>query len=495
MNRGLVLVHLLESRARLDCLVELDAELVRDGLGDAVALAVRHAHDAGNVADGGAGQHCAEGDDLSHVVGAVFAADVVDDFFPAPILEVDVDIGHRHAVRVEEALERQLVVDRVHRGDPQGVGDDRARGRAADGDGDMLLAGERGEIGHDQEVAGVAHPADDVQLVVETGLQLGRDRAVAAGQTGLAFLLQPGLDRLALGHRKARDPQLAEGQLQVDHLRDGSRPSDGIEVVGEERGHLGRRLHVELARLEAHPPRRVEVAARSDAQQDVVRVVLLAPDIVQVVGHDDVEPDLFAQLDQLGVERQLLGHTVVHHLEVETLPAEEVPVEAGRLARQVPVVHLERLGYLTAQAGGATDQAFGVLRQDLVIDAGLVVVALEMGVCDEAAEILVASPILGKQEEVEGLAVRLALLVSHAPAGHVRLDANDRLHALCGDGLREGHRPVERAVVGDGHGVEAELGGLVGDVVYAAEPVEQAELGMDVEMDEVVRGNGHGPSL
>jgi len=48
------------------------------------------------------------------------------------------------------------------------------------------------------------------------------------------------------------------------------------------------------------------------------------------------------------------------------------------------------------------------------------------------------------------------------------------------------------AVVGDRHRVEAELRGLVGDVVYPTQPVEQAEFGVDVEMDEVVRGNGHG---
>ena len=123
-DRRLVLVHLLERRAGLDRLVELDAELVRDRLGDAVALAVGHADDSGHVADGGSGEHRAEGDDLGHVVGAVLAADVVDDFLAPPVLEVDVDIGHGHAVRVEEPLERQLVVDRVHRRDAERVRDD-----------------------------------------------------------------------------------------------------------------------------------------------------------------------------------------------------------------------------------------------------------------------------------------------------------------------------------------------------------------------------------
>ena len=101
----------------LERLVELDAQLVGDGLGDPVDLAVAHAQDAPDVADGGPGEHRAEGDDLGDVVLAVLAADVGDDLVAPAVLEVDVDVGHRHPVRVEEALERQLVEDRVDRRD------------------------------------------------------------------------------------------------------------------------------------------------------------------------------------------------------------------------------------------------------------------------------------------------------------------------------------------------------------------------------------------
>jgi hypothetical protein len=47
-------------------------------------------------------------------------------------------------------------------------------------------------------------------------------------------------------------------------------------------------------------------------------------------------------------------------------------------------------------------------------------------------------------------------------------------------------------MVGDGHGVEPELGALFGKLVDAPEPVQQAELGVEVQVDEVVGGNGHG---
>ena len=100
------LVHLAERRGLLQGFLEGDAERGRDGLGDAVDLAVAVAHDPADVAYGRPGEHGAEGDDLGHVVLAVLAGDVVDDLVTAGILEVDVDVRHGHAVGVEEALER-----------------------------------------------------------------------------------------------------------------------------------------------------------------------------------------------------------------------------------------------------------------------------------------------------------------------------------------------------------------------------------------------------
>ena len=62
--------------------------------------------------------------------------------------------------------------------------------------------------------------------------------------------------------------------------------------------------------------------------------------------------------------------------------------------------------------------------------------------------------------------------------------------------LVEGDRAVEGAVVGDRHRIHAQLGRRVDQLGDPAEPVEQAELGVDVEVREVVRGEGrHGRSM
>ena len=57
--------------------------------------------------------------------------------------------------------------------------------------------------------------------------------------------------------------------------------------------------------------------------------------------------------------------------------------------------------------------------------------------------------------------------------------------------LVEGDRAVEGAVVGDRHRIHAQLGRRVDQLRDPAETVEQAEFGVDVEVREVVRGDGH----
>jgi hypothetical protein len=92
---------------------------------------------------------------------------------------------------------------------------------------------------------------------------------------------------------------------------------------------------------------------------------------------------------------------------------------------------------------------------------------------------------------VEGLRVGLALLVDHRPAGDVRLDADDRLDALGTGRLVEGDGAVEGAVVGDRHRIHAQLCRGVDQLGDPAEPIEQAEFGVHMEVREVVGRDRH----
>ena len=292
--------------------------------------------------------------------------------------------------------------------------------------------------------------------------------------------------------REVGQAQLAERQLQVGHLGDAPGVRERLGQLAEEGLHLGGGLQVEVRRLEAHPPGGVDVRAGADAEEDVVRLRLGPVDVVEVVRRDEREPDLGTESHELLVERTLLRQAVVLDLEVEAVRPEDVRVAARELPGRGPVVVLECARDLTVQAGREPDEARAVLGEVVAVDPRLVVVAVDMGIGDDPAEVLVAGPVAGQQDQVEGLRVRLAFAVGHAAARDVRLHADDRLDAAVDARLVEGDRAVERAVIRDREAVEALRGRLADQLVDPAEAVEEAELRVDVEVCEVVRGDRHG---
>ncbi len=96
---------------------------VGDQLGQLVAERIGIAQYPGRIPGGGAREHLAEGDDLRHRIPAILVGHVLDHLFAATHREVDVDVRHRHALGVEEALEQQVVTQRVEVRDAGRVGD------------------------------------------------------------------------------------------------------------------------------------------------------------------------------------------------------------------------------------------------------------------------------------------------------------------------------------------------------------------------------------
>ena len=93
--------------------------VLRHQLGELVDLAERHFQHAADVAHHAARQERAEGDDLRDAVLAVAPANVGDDLVAPVLAEVDVEVGHRHALGIEEALEQQAEPQRIEIGDRQ----------------------------------------------------------------------------------------------------------------------------------------------------------------------------------------------------------------------------------------------------------------------------------------------------------------------------------------------------------------------------------------
>ena len=196
--------RLAQLRAGPECVLEHLPRPLGHELRDPVDDAVRDLEHAPRIADRGPRRHRGEGDDLRDSVAPVLLGDVVDHAVAAADGEVDVGVGHRLAARVEEALEEQVVADRVDVGDVEAVGDEAACGGAAAGpDADAVALRERDEVPDDQEVVDEAHLADRLELVAKALGQLRRDLPVAALEPLLAQL-----DEVVEGVAAVRDREL-----------------------------------------------------------------------------------------------------------------------------------------------------------------------------------------------------------------------------------------------------------------------------------------------
>src|ERR1043165_6367828 len=167
MQRALV-VELLELGCLLDRLAYRRG-LALSGLGhelrELVRLAERNLHRASDVADDAARFELVERRDLTDAIDAVLLLDVLDDLVAAIHAEVDVEVGHRHTLGIQEALEQQLELERVNIGDAHRPRDTAARARAATrSDGDAVVFGPIDEVPDDEEVARETHLLDDGKL-------------------------------------------------------------------------------------------------------------------------------------------------------------------------------------------------------------------------------------------------------------------------------------------------------------------------------------------
>ena len=155
----------------------------------------QHARD---VAHGELGLQLREGHDLRDVLAPVLLRHVLDDLAAARLAEVDVDVGHRDPLGVQEPLEEEVVAERVDLRDAQRPRHDRP-GRAARGPGPTAmpcLARVADEVRDDQEVRREAHLLDDADLVLEpVAVLLRRDRGGLADLRG--DLGEPPLEPLA----------------------------------------------------------------------------------------------------------------------------------------------------------------------------------------------------------------------------------------------------------------------------------------------------------
>ena len=125
------------------------------------------------------------------MVGAVFSIYIINHFSPALIAEINVDIRHRHPLRVEKALEIEGILDGVQIGDAQAVGDHRTRRRTPARSHRYILAlGVADKIRHNEKIVHKTHADNHIQLHPQPVLIVLASVGIAPGKPLLTQLFQ-----------------------------------------------------------------------------------------------------------------------------------------------------------------------------------------------------------------------------------------------------------------------------------------------------------------
>ena len=175
-----LIVHFFEPRRHAQRLFERHMKRRRNELCNHVCLRERKVERPANVADCASGRHGAEGHDLRDMVVSVFLPHIVDNFASSRVSEVHIDIGHRHALRVQKALEEEAILHGVDLCNVKRIRYHRACRAAAPGaDRNARAFRKIHKVPHDQEVVRKAHLLDHVNFVVHLRPVLGMLVAVA----------------------------------------------------------------------------------------------------------------------------------------------------------------------------------------------------------------------------------------------------------------------------------------------------------------------------
>ncbi|EXI76663.1 MAG: hypothetical protein AW07_00062 [Candidatus Accumulibacter sp. SK-11] len=280
--------------------------------------------------------------------------------------EVDVEVGHRYPLGIEEALEEQGVAQGIEIGDAERVGNHRAGARATPrADRTAVAFCPVDEVGNDQEVARKAHLDDGVGLelqarVVRRALGLahagvGEELLQALLEAGYRLLAQVVGESHSRRRRKIRQVALAKGDLQVAALGDLDRVGECCRVVGEQFEHFFAALEILLFGMEAGSARVAEHVAFGDADARLVRVEILAIEKLDRVRGDQWQPEFRCQVGGGSDQLVLLRQPGALHFEVEGVGKQVAPLPRA-LGRLFAVALQQRFRDIARRRAGERDQ-------------------------------------------------------------------------------------------------------------------------------------------
>src|SRR5713226_5102453 len=208
-----------------------------------------------------------------------------------------------------------------------------------------------------------------------------------------------------------------------------------------------------------------------------------------VVGGHQGNAGLAGQAHHALIHLFLDLQALVLHLEEEVALAENIAQAIGRGARGFFPILQQAFGDFSTQTGGEGNQATGMLGEQVVVHARLVVKAGQTSRGDQFDQVAVALGILAQQYQVVGAAgsgsFRIGRLLLVTAASHVNLAADDRFDAARGGFVEKIGRGEQVAVVGDGHGGHAAARSLIYDRSDVTGAVQKTVVSVQMEMDKI----------
>ena len=424
---------------------------------------------------------------------------VFDHFAAAVLAEVDIEVRHRDAFGIEEALEQQAEPDRVEVGNRQRIRHQRACARTtARTDRNAVGLGPFDEVRHDQEVTRVFHAGDDVELEREplVVVLFGRPRrqAVNAEPFGKALLgLAAQLGRFGGGGFRRVADAGADGEQRQDRLagqrpigaalRDLHRRGQRLGQIGEQHRHLGAGLEAVVgSKLE--PIGLGDQLAGGDTQQRVVRLVILGAGEMRLVGRDQRQTLVVSEIDQPAFGAALGLGAMTLQFDIQPI-AERLlqPLAALRGERRIGQ-HRQR--DRPVRPAGQRDHAVGFAGEPFELDVRHLIdrrLQERPGVQPHQAAIALLARCQqhDPRRRRQGAMARVRILVAEVDA---EFEADDRLNAIARQLV--GEFQTAEHVVGVGQGqrrlpVGLRQLGQLGDFHRAF----QQRIGrVDVQMDE-----------
>ena len=426
------------------------------------------------------------------MVAAILAVHIIDHFLTALVAEVHIKVRHTNALRVQKALKDQVIPHGVNVRDAHAVGSDAACARATAGPHRNPHAfGIVDIIKYDQIIVGVAHIPDHADLVCKAFSVFGRHlRAIAALQPFKAKFFKVLLIGKAVRCFKIGQLCIAEFKIKIAHFCNFIGVFTGLGHIGKQIIHFLRAFQIKLIGLELHFIGIIDGFTGLDAQQDLLHFGIFFLNVVAVVGGNQRNAGFLAQANQLRQYNRIFLQAVILQLKIVISLPKQIIEPKRRAFGALVVIGQQGLRHLTRQTGRKADQPLVILLQQLFVDAGLGIKALQKARRHQLDQVFVADFVFTQQHQMV-VAVDMAHFIKAAARGNIHLAPDDRLDSGRLGRFVKLHAAIHYAVVGNGCRCLPHFFQMIKHTVNAAGTVQQAVFCMHVQMGEILLGIRH----